>query len=811
MMRVKKHWGFLKGAAFTFLLLAAIATPISLSLAAPSLATPNIAYAAVCPAGFQDMPLPNGTVACKGTPGAEMPLGGTTPTGMYVTLGDQDVAINANGETLDRNGQVINSDTGQAVNAGAPAVCTGIVSCLMWLPTALWKVIVTLLAGSLIYISTWMLAAAASLFNWLVDNTIIQFGAFYGTIKPAVETAWTAFRDIANIFIIGIFTFVAISIILGLKEFGQKKMIASVLIVAVLINFSLLFTKMIIDVSNFAAAQVYTAAALGGSTAGQGAPIGSASAVPKYGIADQFMYLLGVGTFSDAYKIVNDTAQAKDSGWAALLHGILVFAVVIGAALVLFYGSFLLVSRMIMLIFLMATAAIAVASYLIPDWGTSNYGFKAWKSSLIWCATLAPMLMVFLWMTLNVSYALKGTSKATLGAALSNPAGGENIVALFNYVLVLGLLFTTFKLSSMWASKIGGFSFAAAPLTNAFRAAGLGMRLGVGLPAYFYGKRRIDEAKKARDDGAERRMQQKAALNRGDQAAATRFGAEARNFENLSAAKLKSAGIANKLASSRFNLMDTAGAKAILGATGIKGAAAGESSKFGIEKSITDRVKMRAEAAEKMAAKIAPSAEQNNDAKIEARRVIREQRQVALQQLEATRDQAKQTQNLEGKLTAAVQSARTIEADAVQNQTRIQLDPTLSAADRDQQMRDQDQRITDARRAVTDAQTRINTFEQPVKDFEARTEELAKDAGDRIVAAMRESGINVAERVGAKQGDILTRNTIGRLGENKLVADETKSLYKKKVKTASFRDAIKLTEEEEGGGGAAAAPAAPHP
>ena len=164
MMRAKKHWGLSKGAVFAFLLLAAIATPISLSLAAPSLATPNIAYAAVCPAGFQDMPLPNGTVACKGTPGAEMPLGGTTPTGMYVTLGDQDVAINANGETLDRNGQVINSDTGQAVNAGAPAVCTGIVSCLMWLPTALWKVIVTLLAGSLIYISTWILAAAASLF-----------------------------------------------------------------------------------------------------------------------------------------------------------------------------------------------------------------------------------------------------------------------------------------------------------------------------------------------------------------------------------------------------------------------------------------------------------------------------------------------------------------------------------------------------------------------------------------------------------------------------------------------------------------------
>ena len=680
-----------------------------------------------------------------------------------------------------------------------PSVCTGIVDCIVWLPSALWKGAVTFLAGSLIYISTWLLAAAGSLFNWLVDNTIVQFGAFYNlTIKTAVETAWTAFRDIANIFIIGIFTFVAISIILGLKEYGQKKMIASVLIVAVLINFSLLFTKMVIDASNFTAAQIYTAAALGSSTDTQGTPAGSASTAAKYGIADQFMNLLGVGTFAGSYKTVSD------GSWP-LLHGILVMAVVLGAALVLFYGCFLLISRMIMLIFLLVTAAIAVASYLIPEWGGSSYGFKAWKSSLIWAAAFAPMLMILLWMTLNVSYALKGKSNATLGAALSNPAGGENIVALFNYILVLGLLFATFKLSSMWANKIGGFSWAAAPLTNAFRVAGLGMRVGVGLPAYFYGKRRVDEAKKARDEGAERRMQQKAALNRGDQAAATRFGAEARNFENLSAGKLKSASIANKLASSRFNLMDTAGAKAVLGSAGIKGAAAGASSNMQIEKSIADRIETRAKAAEKMASKIAPSAEQNNDARIEARRVVREERQMGLAQLEATRDQAKQTQNLEGKLAAAVENARTTEADAVAQQTTIQVDPTLNTAQRDAAMRAQDDRISAARDAVRDAQSRIDMYDAPVKAYNLKTEDMAKRAGDQIVSAMKESGIAIAEQVGAKQGDIITRNTIGRLGENKAVADETKGLYKKKVKTASFRDAIKMTQEEEGEGGHGAA------
>src|SRR3989338_5481722 len=408
---------------------------------------PNIALAAACTTfDAAGLPVEEGTVVQLpgGVPGCKDPSGKI----FAVDLNNTRVEVNEQGDILDQNGNPTGTKIAQF--AARPLTCTGFIDCILALPSALWQAAVTLLAGTLIEVSRWFLIVAGTLFNWLVENTIIQFGAWYLTIKGAVETAWTAFRDIANIFIIGIFTYVAISIILGLKDFGQKKMIASVLIVAVLINFSLLFTKMVIDVSNYTAAQIYTAAALGGTASTKGGQAGAATKGTNYGIADQFMNLLGVGTFGDAFKVVDKTAQAKDSGaWIALLHGILVMAVILGAAMVLFYGCFLLISRMIMLIFLMVTAAIAVASYLIPDWGTSNYGFKAWKSSLIWCVTFAPMLMIFLWMTLNVSYALRGTSKATLGAALSDPAGGKNIEALFTYVLVLGLLFTTFKLSSM--------------------------------------------------------------------------------------------------------------------------------------------------------------------------------------------------------------------------------------------------------------------------------------------------------------------------------------------------------------------------
>ncbi|MDO8576449.1 MAG: hypothetical protein Q7R90_03980 [bacterium] len=563
MMYLKKRVGLPQWTMLGLLVLVIVASPLSLLIDNGELALRNnVAEAANC------------TETAGG-----VSLQQVTQNGQVVMRNGQPVCQGTNNLIYyyRPDGVLVNGDTGipfsdsqtepglghpdaAAVGLDRPGTCTWIVDCLIALPVALWDTVVTLLAGTLIEISRWFLIIAGTLFNWLMDFTIIKFGAFYTqSVKTAVETAWTAFRDIANIFIIGIFTYIAINIILGAKEFGQKKMIASVLIVAVLINFSLLFTKMVIDASNYTAAQIYTAAALGGTATAQGGQAGSATKNTNYGIADQFMNLLGVGTFGDAFKTVDEIAQAKGGSWKAPLHGILVMIIILGAAMVLFYGCFLLISRMIMLIFLMVTAAVAVASYLIPDWGTSNYGFKAWKSSLIWCATFAPMLMIFLWMTLNVSYALKGKSNATLGAALSNPIGGDNIGALFNYVMVLGLLFTTFKLSSMWANKIGGFNYAA-------MLPGLGVA-GVGRLAGILGKNTVGLGSKYLSDRA------------------SKIGAQHDADKNYVRSALYG-GLARQLEKPYkrdFNLMNTKYGKEISGIAGLKGTWAGQTKGKGLE------------------------------------------------------------------------------------------------------------------------------------------------------------------------------------------------------------------------------------
>jgi len=71
-----------------------------------------------------------------------------------------------------------------------------------------------------------------------------------------VDKAWSVVRDLSNIFFILILLYVAIQTILGLSH-EAKKTIVKVIVLALLINFSMFFTKIVIDTSNVLALVFY--------------------------------------------------------------------------------------------------------------------------------------------------------------------------------------------------------------------------------------------------------------------------------------------------------------------------------------------------------------------------------------------------------------------------------------------------------------------------------------------------------------------------------------------------------------------------
>lgn len=345
-----------------------------------------------------------------------------------------------------------------------------------------WGLMISVVISTLfITLSAWFLAVAGVLFNWSLLHTVILFKtSIFDLISSVIDTWWGVLRDASNIVIIGMFVFTAISIILGNKEYGQKRRVATVLVIAVLINFSLLFTKMIIDASNFTAAQFYASArdqtvsqAISSAQAEQARDSattvsGTVSGInitrgyAQSGIAGEFVKVLGTLSTAETFSALKSAGEKANQWWLPFVHGIFSTVFLLGTAAVLFYGSFLLISRAVLLIFLMLTSALAFASHLIPKI-SEGIGWKEWWQSLLGSAVLAPILMIFLYVTISIAQQLTtdtdGTQKGTLGGLLSATATNNDIKTLFNYVLILGLLFASFKLASKFSSTIGGFDF----------------------------------------------------------------------------------------------------------------------------------------------------------------------------------------------------------------------------------------------------------------------------------------------------------------------------------------------------------------
>lgn len=366
----------------------------------------------------------------------------------------------------------------------------------IWIPLMSW------LGSWFLTIGGGLLQLAGTLFDTLVYYVIIDFKTTLDTlsITGAIDSGWSIFRDFSNILIIGIFVFIAISIILGLKEFGQKKLIANVLIIAVLINFSLLFTKMIIDGSNFAAFQIYKQ--MVGPTAFNAGVRGTPD------IAGSFLAPMGIsGIWDDTYLITKNVGQQAKSATAGFMFGLVGGLLLLIAAAVLLYGAFLIMARAILFIFLMLTAALAFATYLVPSLAHGEYGWSAWWKALFNNAVFAPLIMLFLAVSLAIvnaagayklACATASTSPCanTLGDIIADPqkqlvSGGWTIIIV--YIIGIGLLFLSFRMASKFAGTISGFNLAAAipayGLGVLGRVGGVLGRQAIGRPALNIGDR----------------------------------------------------------------------------------------------------------------------------------------------------------------------------------------------------------------------------------------------------------------------------------------------------------------------------------
>lgn len=345
--------------------------------------------------------------------------------------------------------------------------------------------------GTLNDVEAWIMNRILSIFAWLLgvasitlDNamyyTIVTMGNLVKNLS-AIGVTWRILRDIGNILLIFGFLVIGISTIIDTNIYGWgKSLLPMLLIAAITLNFSLFISEAVIDASNLFATQFYTQI-----NGGNPAQAVSYSNFSQEGISTKIMSQLKLqGVYSAA---LNDPKVfTTGTNLVIAFMGIILFII---AAFVMFSLAFMLISRFVILIFLIIVSPIGFAGLAVPKLkGLAD----DWWSQLFHQSISAPVLLLLLYIALAVITDAKFLS--VFGGGEWGPnvpyTGFVNNVNLpafasiiLSFLVAMGLLLGVV----IAARKIGAFGSEWAMKTAgklSFGLVGAGMRSTVGWGSY---------------------------------------------------------------------------------------------------------------------------------------------------------------------------------------------------------------------------------------------------------------------------------------------------------------------------------------
>lgn len=251
-----------------------------------------------------------------------------------------------------------------------------------------------------------------------------------------VTQGWAAVRDIANMFFIIALLYIAIKTILGLNVSNNKKLIGYIIIFALLINFSLFFTQVIVDSSNILAKVFYN----------------NISAVDKNGVAlgeaGEKSISVGLISLFNPQKIISQEVYDEKGGTTLFIFTtILAIFVVLYAAWIFFSVALLFVGRVVMLWISMIFSPIAFASYTLP-FDIPGMGHKEWWNELLKNAFLAPIFIFFLYIIVMFAGFLK--------EIVSYPESADFMQKLMSVIIPFAILAILLKKAKDMAVKFSG-------------------------------------------------------------------------------------------------------------------------------------------------------------------------------------------------------------------------------------------------------------------------------------------------------------------------------------------------------------------
>lgn len=253
-------------------------------------------------------------------------------------------------------------------------------------------------------------------------------------IASAINTVWGIVRDIINITFIFVLLYASIRMILGTSGTDTKKTVANVVVAALLINFSLFITRIVIDAGNLLAVPLYEKIKLGRDVG-----LGT--------ILFDSMGLTGFWNFE----------KATQAGWGVplLVISYLQLGVLLIAFVTFLYVSLLMVARTVALIFLMAVSPIGFIGSILPK--LAEYS-KSWRENLYGQVSVAPLFLLFMYLIILVAGRINEAIIAANKTIKIDGEGSKDVIeylSYFQYLFMIVLLIVAVKITKKASGAIG--------------------------------------------------------------------------------------------------------------------------------------------------------------------------------------------------------------------------------------------------------------------------------------------------------------------------------------------------------------------
>jgi len=344
-----------------------------------------------------------------------------------------------------------------------------------------------------------VLFLGALLLDTAIYKLVIEMGSMFNDnhrLGQAVTTGWVLIRDLINMtFIFGLI-YIGIKTILNSEDSGTRKQLGLLIVAALLINFSLFLTQLMVDFSNLLATQIYSQLVSGNQI-----PASSGSVAPhttaQSPISSKFLTTVKMsGLLNKDGLNGNGDQKSVISGGNLMFFSLLLMIFYCLAGFAFLMGAISIVTRFIALLLFMIFSPVVLLGWILPKF--ASYSAQWWEN--FWKYLFyAPIYIFMLYLSLQALTGLTQSSTA-LGSAASaqqlNSLVGRGATVGMGEIVMIFLIMVGF----LWASlKIGEkLGIAGAKMAmGGFKTVGLGATgMASGLAYRTFAGRPLDRIRK---------------------------------------------------------------------------------------------------------------------------------------------------------------------------------------------------------------------------------------------------------------------------------------------------------------------------